>query len=126
MAERYENGLEIYYPDIPNPPQPPRLQLKDYAGTYFHRAYRNLTLVWKDEALHWDRIDVTWPMTGNLTHVSGEYFLIYVNSATAPSFLFKASRAAEFRIGSDGIPSALGIAAEEEMGTAGRIWFERI
>lgn len=85
-----------------------------------------MTVVVKNDVLHIAREDVTWPLAADLQHVSGDYFMAYVDSLTAPGLVFKVALPAEFRIGSDGLPSAFGAAVEERMGKDGRIWFDRV
>lgn len=52
--------------------------------------------------------------------------MAYMDSMDAPGLIFKQALPAEFRIGSDGKPSAVGVGFEPDMGKDGRIWFERI
>ncbi|TAQ87178.1 hypothetical protein B7494_g4491 [Chlorociboria aeruginascens] len=125
-AEQYKNALQIFYPNIPNPPLPHTVPLSHYEGTYFHPAYHSLTLALKDGRLHIDRDDATWKIVCDLEHVSGEYFMAYIDSSTAPGSVFKHAAPAEFRIASDGTPNAFGVMAEPQMGIEGRIWFDRI
>lgn len=61
-----------------------------------------------------------------LEHVSGEFFLAYRDSRTAPGGVYRAVGKAEFVLGSEGVPGKLGVALEGEMGVEGRIWFERV
>ena len=58
--------------------------------------------------------------------MSGDYFIVEIESTTAPGLLLREATAAEFVVGSDGVAGRFGIAAEPEMGVEGRIWFERI
>ncbi|KAH9885525.1 beta-lactamase/transpeptidase-like protein [Xylariomycetidae sp. FL2044] len=39
-----DTAIETLFPDRADPPLATRLPLRDYAGTYFHPAYRNLTI----------------------------------------------------------------------------------
>ncbi len=52
--------------------------------------------------------------------------MAYIDSTTAPGLIFREAVAAEFVIGSDGVAKKFGLAAEPEMGSEGRIWFDRI
>lgn len=124
--QRYKNAMKTFYPEVPNPPLNQTLPLVNYTGTYVHPAYRNITLALKDGILHTDRVDVTWPLSADLKHVTGDHFMVYADSAVAPGGVLKLATAAEFRIGSDGVPKQLGVAIEDMMGKDGRIWFDRV
>jgi hypothetical protein len=82
--------------------------------------------VLKDGKLRADRADATWKLHLDLEYVSGDYFMAYIDSTTAPGLIFREAVAAEFVIGSDGVAKKFGLAAEPEMGSEGRIWFDRI
>lgn len=69
---------------------------------------------------------MSWKLAIDLKHVTGDYFMAYVDSTTAPGLIFKEKVAAEFKVGVDGKAERFGIAVEEEMGVDGRMWFERI
>ncbi|KAL2062947.1 hypothetical protein VTL71DRAFT_6019 [Oculimacula yallundae] len=124
----YNSRTSHYYPDIPSPTLPPTLPLSSYSGTYSHPAYRKFTIVHnpKTNTLHADREDVSWKVSFDFKHVSGDYFMGYMDSKTAPGLVFKQAMAAEFTVGSSGKADRLGMALEEEMGKDGRIWFERV
>jgi hypothetical protein len=126
QLETYEKAEERYYPTIPSPPLPLSLPLQNYTGTYNHPTYHNLTIIIKDGKLHSDRDNASWKVFFDLEHVSGEYFMAYLDSATAPGLIFKTAFAAEFGVGSDGVVRELGIAVEEEMGVGERVWFVRV
>jgi len=128
MEERedaYENAIKIHYPNLPDPPLPPSIPLSNYTGTYYHPAYRNIKIEIKNEALFAER-SATWKVEAKFKHVTGDYFMVYIDSMTAPGLIFKEATPAEFSVGSDGVPKKFGLAAEPEMGVEGRIWFERV
>ncbi|KAG4418237.1 hypothetical protein IFR04_008595 [Cadophora malorum] len=125
-ADEYDNATKIFYPNTPSPPLPATLPLANYTGTYFHPAYRNLTIYMKDDILHADRLDASWQIVVDFKHVSGDYFMAFADSVNAPGFIFKGALPAEFKVGSDGVSKSIGIALEGEMGLDARIWFERI
>jgi len=66
-----------------------------------------------------------WRVLLDFEHVSGDHFMTFIDSATAPGLIFKEARPAEFVVGSDGISKKFGIAAEPSMGIDKKIWFER-
>ncbi|CZT43085.1 uncharacterized protein RSE6_03071 [Rhynchosporium secalis] len=81
----------------------------------------------EEERFDWGaKIDVAWKIDFDSEHISGDYFMAYVDSKVAPGLVFKQAMAAEFRVGSGGTVEKFGIALEPEMGTEGRIWFERV
>jgi hypothetical protein len=62
----------------------------------------------------------------DLRHVSGDYFMAYLDSTLAPGLVFKEAAPAEFVVSSDGVSKSFGIAAEPGMGPEARIQFARI
>lgn len=132
-----------FYPNIPAPPLPLSIAPSGYAGTYYHPAYHNMTIQLAscssslsqepsggDEdsspLFTIDRSNQTWGMKMNLQHVSGDYFIAYVDSTTAPgTLLFRHALPAQFVIGADGNPARFGARMEETMGEE-LIWFDRI
>jgi hypothetical protein len=125
VFQKYKNALKSIYPTIPDPPLPLALPLEKYTGTYYHPGYRNITLVLKKGKLHCDRDDASWKVVFDLEHVSGENFIAYIDSATAPGLVFKEAAASEFVIGSDGVVSKFGFNGGADTGPVW-IWFERI
>jgi hypothetical protein len=125
MIERYNNASKALFPQIPDPPLPPSLPLESYAGTYFHPGYRNMTIIIKDGKLHCDRDDASWKVVFDFQHVSGDHFLAYADSATAPGLLFKDASAAEFVISSDGVSKRFGLDRGTDTDPVW-IWFDRI
>ncbi len=85
-----------------------------------------MTLTLKDEKLYINRSDAAWRVAIDLEHVSGDHFMAYVDSTTAPGLISKEAVPAEFKVGSDGIAKDFGIVAEPEMGFEKRIWFDRL
>jgi hypothetical protein len=126
LNEKYQNASKRFYPSVPEPPVPATLPLQNYTGTYNNPGYHNITLSLKDDHLYFDRNDHAWKVSFDLTHVSGDHFLAYMDSLTAPGLIFKTASPAEFRVGGDGISRSLGILIEPSMGLESRIWFDRI
>jgi hypothetical protein len=132
--ESYNNATAYYYPNVPDPPLPLSLPLVNYTGTYFHPAYHNLTITISPSPsqsstpgkLYVLRSNASWKVASVLEQISGEYFMLYLDSTQAPGLLFKQAVPAEFSIGADGVVGKFGIAAEPEMGKEGKVWFERI
>ncbi len=85
-----------------------------------------MNLVLQDGILHADR-DATWKVVLDFEHVSGEYWIVRVDSSVAPgNWDTKTAFAAEFRVGSDGVVGELGLAIEPAMGSGGRVCFRRL
>ncbi|KAH8808449.1 putative penicillin-binding protein [Xylogone sp. PMI_703] len=125
QKKEYENAPALYYPDTPNPPLPLTGSISDYAGTYYHPAYRDIKLYLKDGALHADRENSAFQIALDFTHVSGDYFITYIDLIHGKGGIFKQATPAEFKLGEAGKPIALGIAFEPEM-EGDLIWFDKI
>lgn len=61
----------------------------------------------------------------DLEHVTGEHFIAWTDSLTAPEGSFKSAMAAEFRLSVDGAVVEFGARMEEAMGEK-KIWFKRV
>lgn len=146
-TEALKNPSKHLYPDAPlgDEAMPLALPLSHYAGAYTHPAYPKLTLVTKPildpslgitgakpkEMLHMDFHRFLWPMSIRFTHVSGEYFVVYIRSdeetrlpddyEPARDFILKA----EFRLGENGRVKELGLLLEPEMGDD-MIWYTKV
>ena len=111
--------------------------------TYTHSAYGNFTLVIRPnldpnlvtkgtsptEMLHISTCLWNWPLSIDLTHVSGEYFVIYVRPYEDVRESVDPMRdlvsKAEMRLGEDGTVKELGLQLDDEMGDD-KIWFTRV
>lgn len=71
------------------------------------------------------RADFVWSMTFDFEHVSGDYWIIYIDMAKTPNFLNGQFAKAEFRIGADGKVSGVVIEFLED-GSEGIITFEKV
>jgi hypothetical protein len=125
-----KNAKSILFPNIPSPTLPLSLPLESYTGTYSHPAYQNMTITLPPSSpghsqLHIDRKDATWKMFIDLEHVSGDHFIAWTDSLTAPEGSFKSAMAAEFRLCVDGTVTEFGARMEEAMGEE-KIWFKRV
>ena len=125
--ERYQQAAGQFYPweRRPNPPLAPTLPLKNYTGTYRHPAYNNVTIFLEDGDLHINRQDAAWKVRVDFDHITGDYFMAYIDSTTAPGLVFREAVPAEFKVGSDGVSKSFGIIAEPEM-NGEKIWFDRM
>ena len=123
------NAVSHFYPDLPSPTLPLTLPISEYTGNYFHPGYRAVS-VYLDckpnpPQLRADRDEATFPEFFRLKHVSGNHFLIYVDGTGDFSALYPEIYPAEFKIGADGKPFALGIRWESQMGDK-KIWLEKV
>lgn len=85
-----------------------------------------MTLSLKDDRLFINRSDHAWKIGLDLEHISGDHFMAYADSLTAPGLVFREAVPAEFKVGGDGVSSSFGIMVEPRMGMDSRIWFDRI
>ncbi|KAH8891646.1 beta-lactamase/transpeptidase-like protein [Thozetella sp. PMI_491] len=116
MYGKFETAKDTLYPDRPETPIAPALPLEAYAGTYYHPAYRNTTIYVggpkpariADSKLGVDRADAVWRMTGELQHISGEYWILYSYFTTVPVSPISSSPV-QFHIGADGKVASLDI-----------------
>ena len=99
---------EMLFPNTPEPPLPPTINISQLAGSYFNDAYGKLKF--REEAdqenedqvtLVADRPDATWKYQMRLRHVSSDYWIAYIASPGFYDRVFGAA-AAEFKIGADG------------------------
>lgn len=119
--------MQEYYPEIADPPLRRALPLKAYPGTYFHPAYRNITIEFSDaaERLMSIRDDFAWKMKYEFVHVSGEFWIVYIDMKNSPNMLNGQFAKAEFKVGANGKVNELAIEFLED-GTEGVITFERV
>ncbi|KAL8713210.1 MAG: hypothetical protein Q9220_002731 [cf. Caloplaca sp. 1 TL-2023] len=145
QRERLKHPVKALFPDLPATTIFLSLPLKEYTGTYYNPGYKNFTITLSPSPspttsthdqeqqtlqVHYHR---TWPGTLNLTHVSGEHFLVkgYENIPAEEEKdvdpldpLSNVILKAEFRIGEDGQVAEVGADLEPEM-RGEKIWFRR-
>lgn len=104
IRTKFDKAVENLYPDRPDSPLPHSLPLQNYTGTYYHPAYHNITLELGQTAggLRAAHDDFVWQMMYDFQHVSGEFWVVYMESKNSPSMVLAATSRAEFRIGADG------------------------
>jgi hypothetical protein len=123
--DAYKNAISRNYPHIPKPALPPTLPIANYTGTYFHPAYRNATITFDDSVLKIDRTkQQLWKIAGEIKHISGDFFMAYLDSTTAPKSEFMGALPAEFRVDENGVAKSFGVMLEGTMKE--KIWFERV
>ncbi|KAJ5127047.1 beta-lactamase/transpeptidase-like protein [Penicillium atrosanguineum] len=104
---------------------PLMLPLDEYAGTYTHAGYKDVTVYLDSEGvLRADRKDMTWPEAITFQHVTGEHFLMLSAHHDDFGAFCPEVYEAEFRLSVEGKPWTLGIAWEREM-EGEKIWFVR-
>ncbi len=144
-----DKAREQLFPEVPSPPLPHALRIQDYAGTYWHPAYASFNITARAyfthdpdqlhdpsayereskyvEYLHAEPSYRPWNFTGNLYHVSRDYFLLdaispwpHGTNITKCDGLSEDGEidgrgAARFQIGPDGKVQKLGVLLEQEM-----------
>lgn len=134
---RPDRARKRIYPDAPTSEDalPLPLPLKAYTGEYWNDGYQNLTvslldansttLKWTtaEKVLHIDVLARLWHYTVTFEHVSGNYFLAWLQDASG-IVIETSVRAAEFKVGVDGNVQGLGLSYEPSMGKE-LIWFSK-
>ncbi|EON97129.1 putative penicillin-binding protein [Phaeoacremonium minimum UCRPA7] len=133
------HARDILYPGVPSPPIPPSLPLGEYAGTYSHPAYREITLELREpraglplakhtkEVLHTD-IRRLVNVTVDLEHVSGEFFAAWTDLEVTAPFV-RGAVPAQFEIGSDGKVQKMGLQFEighQSQDKESLVWFDKL
>ncbi|KAK8044924.1 beta-lactamase/transpeptidase-like protein [Apiospora rasikravindrae] len=136
ILSSYDSAVDRLYPERTEQPLPPTLPLQKYAGTYYHPAYQNLT-VEVDEGtplgsrqssepqLKATHPNAVWDNSYEFEHVSGEFWVIFMDMKKSPNWLSGQVAKAEFRLGPDGWPDKLVVEYMED-GTEGVITYVRV
>ncbi|RYP15144.1 hypothetical protein DL765_005883 [Monosporascus sp. GIB2] len=132
MLATADGAVDRLYPGRADPPLPRALPLGDYAGTYFHAAYRNITIEVMDNPDGTDgkrelkaaREDFVWKMAFEFEHVSGEFWVIYVEPRGSGGMVTQLGKA-EFKIGITGKVESLEAEFFQD-GSEGVVLFEKI
>ncbi|KND87177.1 D-aminopeptidase [Tolypocladium ophioglossoides CBS 100239] len=114
LTKDLDNALDNTYPNRPETPVAPTTSIDKLAGTYYDPGYKNITLRVKSHAkdstkqvLTGFRENDTWPISFDLHHVSGDWWIMYLETPQNPTIYFRRYAQAEFKIGVDGAPAAL-------------------
>jgi hypothetical protein len=127
-------AMDKYYPNRADPPLARILPLNKYLGTYHHPAYQNITLTLTEESgdgthpkreLRSAQTDFVWKVIYEFEHVSGEYWLVFINMQNTPNGFFQQYGKAEFKLGVSGDVEGLEIEYFED-GTEGTIYYKKI
>ncbi|RYP82795.1 hypothetical protein DL770_005505 [Monosporascus sp. CRB-9-2] len=132
MLANADGAVDRLYPGRADPPLPRALPLGEYAGTYFHAAYRNISIEVIDNSdgidgkreLKAAREDFVWKMSFEFEHVSGEFWVIYAEPRGSGGVRTQLGKA-EFKIGSTGKVEALKAEFFQD-GSEGVVLFEKI
>lgn len=125
--ELHSTAQERLYPCAPSPGLPLALQLAEYAGTYTHLSYPELTVGPMSDDKPQLHVIVGGSLTAKmiLKHVSGEFFLaelfLYV-SAVEPTAIVKA----EFQVDAKGKVGRFGVCLDFQDMPETLIWFDRL
>ncbi|KAK2666513.1 Beta-lactamase/transpeptidase-like [Fusarium oxysporum f. sp. vasinfectum] len=103
-----DESVDILYPERPNPPLPPTVNITELEGTYDGPGYGQITLREEphpdrsdEKILVADRQDMTWKYQMRLHHVSGDFWIIYLPLLENPGYVVEFV-AGEFKMGSNG------------------------
>ncbi|RGP78637.1 penicillin-binding [Fusarium longipes] len=103
-----DESVNILYPERPDPPLPPTVNITELEGTYDGPGYGKITLRKEphpdrpdERILVADRPDMTWKYQMRLHHVSGDFWIIYLPLLENPGYVIEFV-AGEFKMGSNG------------------------
>ncbi|PCD33746.1 hypothetical protein BFJ63_vAg7029 [Fusarium oxysporum f. sp. narcissi] len=103
-----DEAVDILYPERPQPPLPPTLNITELEGISYDPGYGRITLREDphpggsgEKVFVADRHDMTWKHQMRLHHVSGDYWTIYLPVLENPGYIVEFV-AGEFKIGSNG------------------------
>lgn len=112
-----KEAVETLYPDRPKPALPMHLPIEEYAGTYYHPGYQNITLEVVDSStptqrpsirLKATRADQVLASSYEFEHVSGEYWVVYYYLIQTPHGSIEFGPV-EFHIGPNGKVVSMGL-----------------
>ncbi|KAK2592732.1 hypothetical protein QQS21_009575 [Conoideocrella luteorostrata] len=132
-VKQYFGTRDRLYPQLPEPPLPLAGHLSEYAGSYYHPAYRTLHLKVakppKDKPIAQDTKAVLHAdvrrlvdFTLDVEHVSGQFFIAWTDTETT-NFGYKAGVKAMFTLGSGGSVEKWGVDIE---GSGRLVWFIKV
>ncbi|KAH7127364.1 beta-lactamase/transpeptidase-like protein [Dactylonectria macrodidyma] len=131
--EDLKNADKTLFPNQPNPPIPPSLDMSKFSGKYHAPGFGTYEFVEEasDEAstgkvLVAHRPDFLWKTRVTLRHVSGDFWVAFIalmdNLEQEVDYF-----AAEFRFGVDGNPSGLEITFSDRLeANGGKVLLERV
>ncbi|KAJ5779859.1 Beta-lactamase-related protein [Penicillium paradoxum] len=122
-SEGMDDAIKRLYPSLPSPVLSHSLQLNQYAGQYEHAGYGSITFSFTDGHLSADLLDRITPALLTLSHVSGEFFVAHYYQTKEVGAL-SGFYATEFRVGANGVVTAIGMDLEPALGGE-KIWFNR-
>ncbi|EWY89717.1 hypothetical protein FOYG_10518 [Fusarium oxysporum NRRL 32931] len=100
-----DEAVDILYPERPQPPLPPTLNIPELEGIYYDPGYGRITLREEphlggsgEKVFVADRHDMTWKHQMRLHHLSGDYWIIYLPVLENPGYIVEFV-AREFKIG---------------------------
>lgn len=137
-----KNARRGLYPNAPTKPEekiPHSLPLDDYAGSYWNKGYRNISLalantssiynphslIQLEQVLHADVLDKTVKHKLEIEHVNAEHFIAWMHPPNeGEGLLVYNAFKAEFGIGGDGKVAEMGLRYDGMMGE-NKIWFSK-
>ncbi|KAL5603627.1 hypothetical protein FOVSG1_006377 [Fusarium oxysporum f. sp. vasinfectum] len=108
LSPTADESVDILYPERPDPPLPPIVNITELQGIYYDPGYGQIRLREEphpdrpdEKILVADRQDMTWKYQMRLHHVSGDYWIIYLPFLENPGYIIEFV-AGEFKIGNNG------------------------
>ncbi|KAL5592323.1 hypothetical protein FOBRF1_013349 [Fusarium oxysporum] len=108
LSPTADESVDILYPERPDPPSPPTVNITELQGIYYDPGYGQIRLREEphpdrpdEKILVADRQDMTWKYQMRLHHVSGDYWIIYLPFLENPGYIIEFV-AGEFKIGNNG------------------------
>ncbi|KAJ6442017.1 penicillin-binding protein [Purpureocillium lavendulum] len=129
-----DEAEKTVFPDKPKDPLPSTFNTAELVGTYSDPGYGEMSLHEQphpdkpgQSILVADRSNMTWEYQLKLYHVSGDYWMVHLNTLRNPTFLNEYQQG-EFRRGIDGKVSALEVKwmSRVEGAIEGRCNFKKI
>lgn len=135
MSWQYTHAVDVVYPNRQDPASPPTLAVSEFAGTYYDPGYGNITLCEKphpdkpgESILVAHRPEATWNYSMRFNHVTGDYWIVYLDASIWAGVRFGEFVAAKFELGADGKASGVEITWEGRMDPMyeGKVLFKRV
>ncbi|MCJ1387646.1 hypothetical protein MMC18_000489 [Xylographa bjoerkii] len=114
---------QLFYPSGSTAHLPQSLPLEDYAGSYWHPAYKELLLKYRNGTLEAKVRHSSLDFEVTIYHVTGEFFFCIGYPAWSPEETLYAP--AEFKINAGGEVVGFGVLFEPAM-SPDKIWFTRV
>jgi hypothetical protein len=136
VTSKLANAIDHVYPNRPKPGVESALPPESFTGTYFNPGYLYMILEVADPketksgkaVLTSKRTKATWSMACEFVHVTGEYWIMYMDLINAPFSIFREYAPVRFVLGSDGRVASMVIEWRDILSdlTEGSATFDRL